>query len=57
MHWVFNEIRYLYQFLKVRIPNAKAIALKKLDMTHLVKITIGLRYQRDPFVVMLPHKV
>ena len=56
MHWVFNEIGYLYQF-KVRIPNAKAIALKKLDMTHLVKITIGLRYQRDPFVVMLPHKV
>ena len=54
MHWVFNEIGYLYQF-KVRIPNAKAIALKKL--THLVKITIGLRYQRDPFVVMLPHKV
>ena len=30
---------------------------KKIDMTHLVKITIGLRYQRDPFVVMLPHKV
>ena len=34
-------------FFRVRIPNAKAIALDKIDMTHLVKITIGLRYQRD----------
>ena len=35
-------------FLGTRIPNAKAIALYKIDMTHLVKITIGLRYQKDP---------
>ena len=26
----------------------KAFALNKIDMTHLVNITIGLRYQRDP---------
>ena len=57
MHRAFNEIGYLYQLFKVRIPNDKAIALNKIDMTHLVKITIGLRYQREPFVVMLPHKV
>ena len=57
MQRVFNEIGYLYQFFRVRILNAKTIALDKIDMTHLVKITIGLRYQRDPFVVMLPHKV
>ena len=24
---------------------------KKIDMTQLVKITIGLRFQRDPFIV------
>ena len=33
---------------RVRIPNTKASALNKIDMTHLVKITIGVRYQRDP---------
>ena len=27
----------------------------EIDMTHLVKITIGLRYQRDPFVVSTNH--
>ena len=57
MHRVFNEIGVFVSILKVRIPNTKSIALEKIDMTHLVKITIGLRYQRDPFVVMLPHKV
>ena len=38
----------IYINFRVRIPNAKAIALNKIDMTHLVKITISLRYQRDP---------
>ena len=35
----------------IRLPNIKAIALKKIDMTQLVKITIGLRFQRDPLIV------
>ena len=34
---------------------SKAIALNKIDMTHLVKITIGHRYQRDPFVSHANH--
>ena len=38
----------IYIIFRVRIPNAKAIALNKIDMTHLVKITIDHRYQRDP---------
>ena len=38
----------IYINFRARIPNAKAIAIKEIIKTHLVKIAIGLRYQRDP---------
>ena len=52
-HRVFNEIEYLYQFLGPEYQPSKAIALNGLKDKHGYK-TSGLRYQRDPFVVMLP---
>ena len=57
MQRVFNEIRYLYQFLEQEYQTPKAIALNKIDMTHLVKITIGPQVLKGPIIVMLPHKV
>ena len=34
-----------------KITKHQGYCTKEIDMTHLVKITIGLRYQRDPFIV------
>ena len=34
-----------------KITKRQGYCTNKIDMTHVVKITIGLRYQRDPFVV------
>ena len=42
--WFLMELVFVTLF-KVKIPNAKAIAIKGIDKTQLVKITIGLRYQ------------
>ena len=34
-----------------KITKHQGYCTNKIDMTHVVKITIGLRYQRDPFVI------
>ena len=34
-----------------KITKHQGYCTKKIDMTQLVKITIGLRFQRDPFIV------
>ena len=54
MNFTKELILYIYFGMNTK---CQGYCTKKIDMTHVVKITIGLRYQRDLFVVILPHKV